>query len=55
MTHLLCMALLPHLPSLSALDESGMALREDVARRVGTLKRIEVEASGSGGQFGPWL
>lgn len=29
MTHLLCMALLPHLPSLSALDESGMALRED--------------------------
>lgn len=48
------MALLPHLPSLSALDENGMALREDVAR-VGTLKRIEVEASGSGRQFVPWL
>lgn len=46
MTHLLCMAPLPHLPSLSVLDKSEMALREDVARRVGTLKRTEVEASG---------
>lgn len=54
-THLLCMALLPNLPSLSSVEESGMALREDAARPVGTLRRTEVEAGVSGTQFVPWL
>ena len=44
-----------HSPSLSSVEESGMALREDAARPVGTLRGSEVEAGGSGTQIVPWL